>query len=280
VYRVIAAGSRRVQYEPPLVAPRPSDAYYLRWEVEPLLIIGGIGLLVWAARRVFGSLGNITARTEARPSPAPKPKEVYRPSPPKSRRPRIVFDPAKGGTRGSLPTGEALAGLHDAFTGAPLDLRLGLHQCSACKVYYHGESVAVLREENASRCVACGAGSIVALTPGQAKTSRGRDYSPDVVTLANYRVHFDRVVTFEGQVRSIKISRRGMDYAVMFENASWTKGLKLVFFRGAVRSAGGPAFINSLQGHTVRVRGLLTNHHQFGPEIIISERGMILEISP
>ena len=137
----------------------------------------------------------------------------------------------------------------------------------------------MLREENASRCVSCGTGSIVALTATQAKTSRGFDYNPDIVTLANYRSHFDRVVTFEGQVRAVKTSRRGLDYAVMFENASWTKGLKLVFFRGAVHEFGGHHIIEGLDGCSVRVRGLLINHHRFGPEIIISDPGMILEVS-
>lgn len=252
--------------------------------MELLLIIGGIWggiwLLVLVARRIFGSSGSVRARSDSRPLPAPKPRDVYTPRPPRSGGPRIVFPPPGGSPAGPIPAGKALEGLHDAFTGAPLNVRLGLHQCTACKVYYHAESVAVLREENASRCVACGAGGIVALTPGQAETSRGHDYNPDVVTLANFRRHFDRVVTFEGGVRAVRVSRRGMDYAVMFENASWTKGLKLVFFRGAVRAVGGPDFINSLRGRTVRVRGLLVNHPRFGPEIIISERGMILEVSP
>ena len=70
-----------------------------------------------------------------------------------------------------------------------------------------------------------------------------------------------------------------MDFAVMFEQASWTKGLKLVFFRGAVGAVGGREFITGLQGRTVRVRGLLIRHPRFGPEIIISERSMILSVS-
>jgi hypothetical protein len=191
----------------------------------------------------------------------------------------ISTGPAGEKPGGTVPSGEALAGLHDAFTGAPLDARLGFHQCTNCKVHYHAESVVVLREENGARCVACGAAAIVALTDSQARTTKGRDYSPDVITLGDFRRHFDRVVTFEARVTAVKVSRRGMDYAVMFEQASWTKGLKLVFFRGAVRAVGGPDFINSLAGRTVRVRGLLINHARFGPEIIISERGMILGIS-
>ena len=213
------------------------------------------------------------------PPPAAKRDDVYRPSARTSGTPRIVFDPPKVGG-GPVPSGDALAGLHDAFTGAPLNIRLGLHQCTTCKVYYHAESVSLLREENASRCVACGSVAIRALTESQTGTSRGRDYRPDVVTLANFRDHFNRVVTFEGMVQSVRVSRRGMDYAVMFENAPWSKGFKLVFMRGAVRSVGGPDFIHSLKGHTVRVRGLLINHNRFGPEILITERGMILRVVP
>jgi hypothetical protein len=245
--------------------------------MELLLVIGGIWIFIWVIRKVFGSSGD-AARSNTGFRPAPKAKDTYRPRPGGARRPDIRFG-SVGGSAGSLPTEKALEGLHDAFTGAPLNLRLGLYQCTACKVYYHTDSVTVLSEENASRCVACGGGTIVALTAGQAKTSRGRDYSPDVVTLANFRSHFDRVVTFEGRVQAVRVSRRGKDYAVMFENASWTRGLKLVFFRGAVSKVGGAAYINGLHGKTVRVRGLLVNHTRFGPEIIISERSMIVGVS-
>ncbi|MBZ9963737.1 hypothetical protein [Mesorhizobium sp. BR1-1-2] len=180
---------------------------------------------------------------------------------------------------GSLPTQQSLEGLHDAFTGAPLNVALGLHQCGTCKVYYHASSVEVLRQENGLRCVACGNASIGALSGAQARSTRGRDYNPDIVTLANFRSHFDRVVTFEGRVHAVRVSRRGSDFAVMFENTSWARGLKLVFFRGAIRAVGGTDFIHSLAGQSVRVRGLLINHNQFGPEIIISERSMILSVS-
>jgi hypothetical protein len=223
------------------------------------------------------------ARTSPTPAPAPGPPpkrdDVYRPRPRSERsRSTIVFRTAPGTPGTNRPSGKELEGLHDAFTGAPLDSSLGLHQCTACQVYYHSESVSVLRQENNDRCVACGGSQIVALTLREAAATQGRDYNPDAVTLTNFRSHFDRVVTFEGTVRDVKISKRGEDYAVMFEQASWTRGLKLVFFRGAVEKVGGPAFIEGLRGRNVRVRGLLLNHALFGPEIIISERGMILDI--
>ncbi|XUM23200.1 hypothetical protein ACRAVF_07300 [Bradyrhizobium oligotrophicum S58] len=74
------------------------------------------------------------------------------------------------------------------------------------------------------------------------------------------------------------MSKRRKDYAVMFEQASWSKGLKLVFFRKSVPDAGGVAFIKSLKGRDVRVRGLLINHRFFGPQIIITDRNMILDV--
>ena len=253
-----------------------------RHDMELLFAIGCIWLLAWLVKRVFEASFRVRAtgtRPADVPSRPPKTADVYRPRPSGSGKPRIVFQAFKAGANGPVQSG-LLDGLHDAFTGAPLDVRLGLHQCTRCKVYHHNASVAVLQEESGSRCVACGTGSISALTAAQASASRGADYRPDVVTVGNYRMHFDRVVTFEGKVQSVRVSRRGKDYAVMFENAAWTRGLKLVFLRGGVLAVGGPAFIKSLEGRTVRVRGLLINHPRFGPEILISERGMILGISP
>lgn len=249
--------------------------------METILVIGGLWVLFWVAKQVYkGFFPDTSHRPRPLPRsgtarPAPRP-DTYRPKPRGGTGIRFP-DQGKGAGSGGAPRAESLEGLHDAFTGAALNPTLGLHQCTNCKVYYHAESVTVLREENSGRCVACGTAAIVSLTKAQAQASPGRDYDPAVVTLANYRQHIDRVITFEGKVRSVKVSRRGLDYAVMFEDASWTKGLKLVFFRGAVGKVGGPSFIKSLDGRHVRVRGLLIRHPRFGPEIVISERSMILE---
>lgn len=202
--------------------------------------------------------------------------DVYRPRKPATSA-RIKFAPVEAAPE-NLNT-DALSGLHDAFTGAALNPELGLHQCTNCKVYYHSESVTVLREVNDLRCVACGVASIVVVKVGQGRSTKGRDYSPNVVTLQNFRSNFNQVITFEGTVVSVKTSRRGSDYAVMFEPKSWTRGLKLVFFRGAIAKVGGADFVSGLDGRRVRVRGLLLNDPKFGPEIIISERGMILDIN-
>jgi hypothetical protein len=253
--------------------------------MEFLLIVGGIWFVYWLySRRDTSSSRSQTYTPSSRASsqtttrrPAAKDPRVYRPRQSSSTRPKIQFNDT-GATPTTIkpPSAQDLKDLHDAFTGEPLDLVLGLYQCSSCKVYYHTESYEVLREENRGQCVACSSTNIVALTGESAKGTSGRDHNPNVITLDNFRSHVGRVIVFEGHVHNVLKSRRGKDYAIMFENKSWTKGFKLVFFRGAVQKVGGSTYINGLKGKTVRVRGLLINHDTFGYEIIVSEKSMIL----
>jgi hypothetical protein len=49
-----------------------------------------------------------------------------------------------------------LAGLRDAYSGAPLDAARPLVRCAGCFAIYHTESAAVLARENGGRCAACG----------------------------------------------------------------------------------------------------------------------------
>ncbi|ROO77079.1 hypothetical protein EDB70_101783 [Vibrio crassostreae] len=226
--------------------------------------------------------------TQHSPSKQAPPVQSYRPTARTSAptgRPAIKFSTDSTGF-GSASSGSTngtgrevdvvdLAGLHDAFTGQPLNKNLGLHQCQSCKVFYHAESITVLVEVNSGQCVACQSTQIHAVNVSQ-KQKSGRDYTPDVITLNNYRDHVGSVVTFEAKVVEVKESKRGNDFAVMFETKSWTRGFKLVFFRSAVRKVGGKPYISSLSGKTVRVRGLVVNHPKFGYEIIVSEKSMIL----
>ena len=211
-----------------------------------------------------------------------KPDTAFRPqSRNRSTSSGITFKAASGSNATSIKNGTIdIEGIHDAFTGAPLDRSKGLYQCSKCFVFYHKESVDVLNDANGGNCVSCLTASVVLLgSASSAKPSSRKEFSPDAVTLGQIRRHFGRVVTFEGTVRKVLTSRRGSDYAVMFEDKSWTKGFKLVFFKGTIRKIGGPAFIESLVGRTIKVRGLLIDHERFGPEIIVSERQMIRDIS-
>ena len=128
-----------------------------------------------------------------------------------------------------------------------------------------------------SQCVSCQSTNIIAVI-GASKSTGGRDYTPNVVTLQSYKQHEGSVVTFEGRVHKVNESRRGNDFAVMFEDKSWVKGFKLVFFRDGVRKVGGSSYINGLAGRKVKVRGLVIKHPKFGYEIIVSEKSMILSV--
>lgn len=177
-----------------------------------------------------------------------------------------------------VPSAIDLDGLHDAFTGAPLDKSLGLHQCQSCKVYYHTDSLQVLIEANNSQCVSCQSTNIIAVVSAGRATG-GSDFNPILVTLNNYKSYEGSVVTFEGFVHSVNESRRGNDFAVMFENKSWARGFKLVFFRGAVQKVGGPNYIKNLSRKNIKVRGLVVKHPKFGYEIIVSEKSMIISVT-
>jgi hypothetical protein len=254
-----------------------------------ILIIGAIWFIFWVIGKASGpkpsappprtqSRGTTSTGTTSRtntPPPTPRNETVYRPQSGHNAGSPISF---KSSNAFELPpnTIPDIAGLHDAFTGALLNPSLGLYQCSSCKVFYHTESLEVIRQENNGRCVACASTNIQIVTDKAGQKQGGRDYDPNVVTLANYKEHVGRVVTFEARVQNVLTSRSGNDYAVMFENTGWVKGFKLVFFRKTISTVGGANYIQSLSGKTIRVRGLVKKHEKFGYQIIVSQKSMIL----
>jgi hypothetical protein len=219
-----------------------------------------------------------------------EPGLTFRPSPTKSSRAKnIPFRDSSVADHAA--TQQDLAGVVDAFTGEALNPALGLYQCAKCLVYYHRASYEVIQSENGGQCVACLSVSIRTVAHAQTRretrpsaadkpkeAAPSANYRPEAVGLFNYREHVGRVITFESFVPVVRESRRGGDFAVMLENLEWEKGFKVMVFRRNVKSVGGAAFVRSLQGRTIRVRGLLQKHHRFGYQIIVTERSMIQEI--
>ena len=251
--------------------------------MEILLLIG---LAIWIVSAIIqhfrkdpsGSLPPPSSHRTPGPTP-PRTKSdptIYRPSNSvqTQTQPRISFRDTPTFT--NAPLDLDIADLVDGLTGVPLRSAVGLYQCRRCKVFYHPDSFDVITAENGGRCVSC-------LQPELAKISdhrdqRGQNATVGVVTLETYRQHTGHVVTFEGRVAKVLVSRRGKDYAVMFEEKTWTQGFKMVVFRGKVQRIGGPNFLKSLVGRTVRVRGLLILHGRFGYEIVVSDAAMILGV--
>ena len=225
------------------------------------------------------------SQTPPRVSPQPPPAtsvprardlNIFRPSTftRTSTRPAITFTEIDA-SAGS-PIDLDIKGLVDALTGAPLTLSLGLFQCQRCQVFYQLQSFDVIKSENGGRCVSCQQTKIINVS--RRREQRGRNVDVSIITLENYRQYVGRVITFEGHVYNVKTSKRGTDFAVMFENRSWAKGFKMVVLRNCVVRVGGTAYLKSLAGHRVRVRGLLVNHALFGYQIIVSDRAMILGV--
>lgn len=209
----------------------------------------------------------------------PTPKGTYKPRP-TGISSRITFrtQVPDGGVASPVRAIADLSGLRDAVTGTALDPSRGLYRCRRCEVFYHAESYELVRGENAGRCVACGVASIMSISTAQAKQQSGRNYEAGITTLADYRSKEGQVVIFEGRCVCVLPSRRGSDYAVMFEDKPWTRGFKMVVLKGATARIGGPAFLRGLAGKQIRVRGLIVKHPRFGYEIIVNDRAMILEV--
>jgi hypothetical protein len=251
-------------------------------DFDPLLVIGLIGGAIWLLKVVFfsGPSPRSPMATRSRTATEQK-KRTYRPRQTTSASPKIKFKGTsnyshKGGSHSTSLLD--ISGLHDAFTGVALNRALGLFQCTKCKVFYHQGSIDVLAEHNHEKCVSCQSNSIVAVSSRSKTQTRGKDYSPNVVALGNLAGHEGSVITFEGRVCKVIESRRKGDYAAMFEDKSWSKGFKLVFFRGNANAVGGEAYIRTLTGKIVKVRGLLVKNAIFGHQIIASEKTMILDV--
>lgn len=243
-----------------------------------LLFLIAVVWLIFKFGWLKGLFGDSSSH-EARSPPGdvrakPSTSYTYRPSSRNGTRPNSSA-PFISGARGAAD----LRDINEAFTGRRLDLSQAIYECVSCHVFYQAASIAVLREANSSRCMACGSKEIVEQGRGQAH-AQARNYTPELVTLRNYRQHIGRIITFTGVVHDVKQSRRGADYAVMFESASWTKGLKMVAFKGGVRELGGATMLRSYKGKTLTIRGLLIDDPVFGPEIIVDDPAMIMRVEP
>lgn len=165
----------------------------------------------------------------------------------------------------------------DAFTGEPINGQTGIFQCKNCQAYYYESSLNFLIDNNQGRCIACSNTNIVSVSetiPLKVNINKTLTY----VTLENYRKNVGKMVVFEGYVHSVLKSKHGETHAVMFENQTWTKGMKMIILSEHVQAVGGIEFINSLRSKTIKVQGLLNYIPKYGYQIVVATRYSILEI--
>lgn len=161
--------------------------------------------------------------------------------------------------------------LVDALTGAPLHRAPGLRQCQRCKAYYNSQSYEFILRENNGLCVACLSANTLHAAEYPTSISPWPPLpAPVLVSPVNYHAHSDRLVELEGDVVDVQQSRGGQQFALMFEQATWAKGIKLVIPSRLAYRLGGPGILFMLRAKTVRVRGLLKIHPLLGPQIMAS----------
>lgn len=206
----------------------------------------------------------------------------YRPRPVSTKPSGISFG-SEGARSHPAVSGEQVT---DFLTGASLQTSASTYQCGECLAYYSPESYALLRTENGGRCASCRAQDLRTLgLPKSGNAGRlgtvpqaARAIGPGVATLANYRNFEGQVVTFTGRVVAVRESRRGGDFAVMFEDKRWNSAFKLMMFKSALNYLGGSTYAQQLEGATITVRGLLVNHPKFGYQMILNDRRMVLRV--
>jgi hypothetical protein len=242
----------------------------------------GVAMIGWLLYAFLSALfGRGSGSAPAVPPPPGAttrgPAHVHRPNPNAgSSRRKIRFSDADSPRRAGLADGD-LADLVDAVTGAPIRPEPGLRQCQRCKVLFQEESYRFLVAQNRGQCASCGDTGLTIY--GGAKVQERRNAAASLVPLSKVRDMVRQTVLFEGRVVKVLTSKRGTDHAVMFEDTTWSKGFKMVAFQGNVDAIGGAAFLRSLAGRTVRVRGLVTYDPRFGYSIVVTQRSMILGIS-
>lgn len=206
----------------------------------------------------------------------------YKPRPPSTKSSGISFG-SEAARSTSAGLGEQVT---DFLTGASLQTSASTYQCGECFAFYSPESYELLRTENGGRCASCRTANLRTLglrDGGSAARPRtvpptGHAAGPGVATLTNYRSFEGQVVTFTGRVVKVRESRRGGDFAVMFEDKRWNSAFKLMMFKSALNYLGGSTYAQQLEGATVTVRGLLVNHPKFGYQMILNDRRMVLRV--
>ena len=192
--------------------------------------------------------------------------------------------------------------INDAFTGEKIDRLKEVFQCRKCSVYYHRESLELIRKENSGHCISCGNRAIEQVRVKKprrrpermsqaGRAARNREvpqrvqepkaevkFSPYSVTIHNYREYMGRMVTFEGFVYCVSPSSDGKAYGAMFEKRSWGEGLKMLVLKNYLPLVGGADFLKSLEGKVIQIKGLLSSHPFYGDEILVTDSKMILEI--
>jgi hypothetical protein len=188
----------------------------------------------------------------------------------------------------------------DPVTGTGFDDGEAAWRCTTCQMFYHDQTYHFLRDQNSTRCVGCGQSRLQRTRVGAAeevpikpeRPARGFEFErrygfrrgprqqlvfePPVVRLSEAAQYAGHVVYFQGKVVEVQKSRATSTYCVKFQRGPWPRVFKLVIFSNYVNNfALGGQTITDYERKTIRVRGLIQDHPEWGLEIIVYRENAI-----
>jgi len=204
-----------------------------------------------------------------------------------------------GATTQILVTRIDISDILDPVTGIGFDDGEVAWRCTTCQMFYHDQTYRFLRDQNSSRCVGCGQSRLERTGVGAAeipikleRPATGFEFEsrygfrrgprqqlvfePPVVRLSEVGQYAGHVVYFQGKVVEVQKSRATSTYCVKFQRGPWPRVFKLVVFPNYVDNftLGGQT-ITDYERKTIRVRGLIQDHPEWGLEIIVYSENAI-----
>jgi len=186
-----------------------------------------------------------------------------------------------------------VSGVLDPVTGTGFSDGESAWRCTNCQMFYHNQTYRFLRDQNFKCCVGCGQASLERSRVGTAKraptrprrpasaesetrhefTQRPSDqilFQPPVVRLVEISQYVGHVVYFQGRVVEVQRSRSANTYCVKFQRGPWARVFKLVVLKNYVDNfTHGEQTIRDYAHKTIRVRGLVQRHPEWGLEILV-----------
>lgn len=219
------------------------------------------------------------------PAPAPKPK---------ARSSRRQSEIEWGGGANAAPDPAGLIGLEDAFDHTPLQPGEKVAFCTRDRVAYHLTTWQFLKSQNHGRCCICGQSNVfeILTLPGVSPAEGGlpkplrplpvisREYADQVITLQEVPNYVNFAVTLQDYAYEVYKTRNTGTYFVRFEpreaGQAVYEGFKVVIFpRYESEWTNLGLSPMDYQGHTIRVRGVIQVHPEWGIEILVHHPRLI-----
>lgn len=197
-----------------------------------------------------------------------------------------------GSALSATPDLESLIGIEDAYEHTPLVAGERIAFCKHDRVAYHFSTWEFLRQQNHGRCCICGKSDSITLftLPGQLieKAYAFQPTIPEVSIKSGEKIiglketsdYINLAVIVQDFVQEVYCTKSTGTYFVRFEkrrpSGAPFHGFKVVIFSGYERLWNEMGMsIRDYAGHTIRVRGVIQKHPDWGIEILVNSPRVI-----